>query len=226
MFWFKSYVFLKKNRMKKSFLLFLFFFSLIMSGQNEKMNQLNKKNQKTGFWNITNKDKSIEISTLFLDGKYASDTKYYKNKKLVASYNNDLNELVIIDDSLSTKAKFLANEDGSRTLVTIDGTEIEESISNYFYSFSEIDPEFENGIADFYLFVAKNFNVGDFIGKIKIKFDIDPNGKVTNISLFEGNDQKLEKEAKRVFSKSPRWHPGHKDGVFITKTLIFPITKN
>lgn len=212
--------------MKKSFLLFLFFFSLIMSGQNEKMNQLNKKNQKTGFWNITNKDKSIEIRTLFLDGKYASDTKYYKNKKLVASYNNDLNELVIIDDSLSTKAKFLANEDGSRILVRIDGTQIEEDISNYFYSFSEIDPEFDTGFTGFFLFIAKNFNVGDFIGKIKIKFDIDPNGKVTNISLMEGNDQKLEKEAKRVFSKSPRWHPGHKDGVFITKTLIFPITRN
>lgn len=197
-----------------------------MSGQNEKMNQLNKKNQKTGFWNITNKDKSIEIRTLFLDGKYASDTKYYKNKKLVASYNNDLNELVIIDDSLSTKAKFLANEDGSRILVRIDGTQIEEDISNYFYSFSEIDPEFDTGFTGFFLFIAKNFNVGDFIGKIKIKFDIDPNGKVTNISLMEGNDQKLEKEAKRVFSKSPRWHPGHKDGVFITKTLIFPITRN
>ena len=38
--------------------------------------------------------------------------------------------------------------------------------------------------------------------------------------------QKLEKEAKRVFSKLPSWQPGHKDGEFITKTLIFPITRN
>ena len=75
-------------------------------------------------------------------------------------------------------------------------------------------------------FIAKNFNIGDFVGKIKIKFDIDPNGKVTNISLMEGNNQKLEKEAKRVFSKLPSWQPGHKDGEFITKTLIFPITRN
>lgn len=212
--------------MKKSYLLFLFFFSLVMSGQNEKMNQLNKKNQKTGFWKLISKDGNIEITTTFLDGKYVSDTKYYKNKKLVATYNNDLNELLIIDDSLSTKAKFIINEGGSRTLVTIDGTEIEESISNYFYSFSEIDPEYVSGFSGFFQFIAKNFNIGDFAGKIKIKFDIDPDGKVANISLIEGNDPKLEKEANRVFSKSPRWYPGHKDGVFITKTLIFPITRN
>nr|WP_314865394.1 energy transducer TonB [uncultured Flavobacterium sp.] len=212
--------------MKKSFTLLTLFFSLIAIGQNERINKLNQENQKTGVWKLTSKNKDTEITTEFLEGKYVSETKYYKDKKLVASYNNELNELLIIRDSISTKAKFLINEDASRTLVGIDGTEIDEDISNYFYSFSELEPEYVTGFTGFFHFVAKNFNIGDFIGKIKIKFDIDPNGKVTNVSLMEGNDSKLEKEAKRVFSKLPPWQPSHKDGVFITKTLIFPITRN
>ncbi len=212
--------------MKKTITLLTLFFSLISIGQNEKINKFNKENKKTGVWKLTSKSKDIEIVTEFLDGKYVSETKYYKDKKLVALYNNDLNEIVIINDSVSTKAKFNINEDSSRNLVRIDGTEIEEEILNYFYSFSELDPEYVTGFTGFFQFIAKNFNIGDFVGKIKIKFDIDPNGKVTNISLMEGNNQKLEKEAKRVFSKLPSWQPGHKDGEFITKTLIFPITRN
>ncbi len=212
--------------MKKTITLLTLFFSLISIGQNEKINKFNKENKKTGVWKLTSKNKDIEIVTEFLDGKYVSETKYYKDKKLVALYNNDLNEIVIINDSVSTKAKFNINEDSSRNLVRVDGTEIEEDISNYFYSFSELDPEYVTGFTGFFQFIAKNFNIGDFVGKIKIKFDIDPNGKVTNISLMEGNNQKLEKEAKRVFSKLPSWQPGHKDGEFITKTLIFPITRN
>lgn len=212
--------------MKKTITLLTLFFSLISIGQNEKINKFNKENKKTGVWKLTSKNKDIEIVTEFLDGKYVSETKYYKDKKLVALYNNDLNEIVIINDSVSTKAKFNINEDSSRNLVRIDGTEIEEEILNYFYSFSELDPEYVTGFTGFFQFIAKNFNIGDFVGKIKIKFDIDPNGKVTNISLMEGNNQKLEKEAKRVFSKLPSWQPGHKDGEFITKTLIFPITRN
>ena len=212
--------------MKKTITLLTLFFSLISIGQNEKINKFNKENKKTGVWKLTSKNKDIEIVTEFLDGKYVSETKYYKDKKLVALYNNDLNEIVIINDSVSTKAKFNINEDSSRNLVRVDGTEIEEEILNYFYSFSELDPEYVTGFTGFFQFIAKNFNIGDFVGKIKIKFDIDPNGKVTNISLMEGNNQKLEKEAKRVFSKLPSWQPGHKDGEFITKTLIFPITRN
>ena len=212
--------------MKKTITLLTLFFSLISIGQNEKINKFNKENKKTGVWKLTSKSKDIEIVTEFLDGKYVSETKYYKDKKLVALYNNVLNEIVIINDSVSTKAKFNINEDSSRNLVRIDGTDIEEEISNYFYSFSELDPEYVTGFTGFFQFIAKNFNIGDFVGKIKIKFDVDPNGKVTNISLMEGNNQKLEKEAKRVFSKLPSWQPGHKDGEFITKTLIFPITRN
>ena len=120
--------------MKKHYILLALFFSLISLGQNKKINQLNEENQKTGVWKLTSKDKSIEITTEFLEGEYVSETKYYKDKKLVASYNNKLNELLIITDSISTKAKFLINEDASRTLVGIDGTEIDETLSNYFYT--------------------------------------------------------------------------------------------
>jgi Gram-negative bacterial TonB protein C-terminal len=212
--------------MKKSITLLILFFSLITLGQNEKINQLNKENQKTGFWKLISKDGNIEITSTFLDGKYVSNTQYYKNKKLVASYNNELNELLIINDSVSTKAKFLMNEDSSRTLINIDDSEIDEEISNYFYSFSEMEPLYEGGMENLYFFVARNLSIGNFYGKLRIQFSVDPNGFVHNVELIEGNNTKIEKEAKKVFQKIPRWQPGHKNGVFKDTTLIFPLTFN
>jgi Gram-negative bacterial TonB protein C-terminal len=212
--------------MKKTITLLTLFFSLITIGQNEKINQLNKENQKTGIWKLTSKNKDIEITTEFLEGKYVSETKYYKDKKLVASYNNQLNELLIITDSISTKAKFLINEDASRTLVGIDGTEIDEVLSNYFNSFSDIQPLYEGGIEKFYAFVAKNLSLGSFHGRLKIQFNVDSNGFVNNIELIEGNDVQLEKDAKKVFHKSLRWQPAHKNGVFKDTIMIFPLTIN
>jgi hypothetical protein len=212
--------------MKKSFTLLTLFFSLIAIGQNERINKLNQENQKTGVWKLTSKNKDIEITTEFFEGKYVSETKYYKDKKLVASYNNELNELLIIRDSISTKAKFLINEDASRTLVGIDGTEIDEIISDYFNSFSDIQPLYEGGMEKFYVFVAKNLSLGSFHGRLKIQFNVDSNGFVNNIELIEGNDVQLEKEAKKVFRKIPRWQPAHKNGIFKDTIMIFPLTIN
>lgn len=211
--------------MKKAITLLSFIFTIIATSQNGKINQLNKENQKTGFWKLISEDKNIEITTEFLNGSYVSDTKYYKNKKLVATYNNNLNDLLIIKDSTTTKAKFLINED-TRTLISPEGNEIDETISNYFYSFSEFEPLFEEGIEKFYVFIARKLDFGNFTGKIKIKFDVNPNGIVDNISLIESNLPKLESEAKKVVSKSPRWQPGHKAGEFITTAIIYPITLN
>ena len=210
--------------MKKHFILIALFFSLMTLGQNEKINQLNKKNQKTGVWKLTSKDKSIEITTEFADGIYISDTKYYKNKKLVASYNNNLNELLIINDSTTTKAKFLINDDGNRSLINFDNSELDETISNYFYSFSEIEPLYEGGIEKFYVFVAKNLSLGNFHGKLKIQFNVDPNEFVNNIELIEGNDEQLKNEAKKTFKKMPRWLPGHNNGIFKDTIVNFPLT--
>lgn len=187
--------------MKKIILTLLVFLSLVMNGQNIKLNQINKENQKTGIWKLTSNNKDIEIVMEFLDGKYVSETKYYKDKQLVASYNNDLNELLIIKDSVTTKAKFLLNEEDSRTLVSIDGNEIEESILDYFYSFSELNPLYEGGIEKFYVFMAKNLSLGNFHGMLKIQFKIDSNGVVSFMKLNEVNDEKLEIEAKKFFKK-------------------------
>lgn len=133
---------------------------------------------------------------------------------------------MIINDSTTTKAKFLINEDGSRSLIGFDNSELDETISNYFYSFSEMDPIYEGGIEKFYVFMAKNFSLGNFYGILKIQFNVDPNGFVNNIELIEGNSSQLEKEAKKVFRKIPRWQPGHKNGEFKDTTLIFPLTVN
>ena len=217
---------LQNNNMKKIILTLLVFLSLVMNGQNIKLNQINKENQKTGIWKLTSNNKDIEIVMEFLDGKYVSETKYYKNKQLVASYNNDLNELLIIKDSVTTKAKFLLNEEDSRTLVSIDGNEIEESILDYFYSFSELNPLYEGGIEKFYVLMAKNLSLGNFHGMLKIQFKIDSNGVVSFMKLNEVNDEKLEIEAKKVFQKMPRWQPAHKNGICIDTVMIFPLNVN
>lgn len=49
-------------------------------------------------------------------------------------------------------------------------------------------------------------------GKVLVDFVIDERGKVTDVKVLKGCDQRLEDEAVRVFSASPDWKPGRVKG--------------
>lgn len=85
--------------------------------------------------------------------------------------------------------------------------------------FKNIDlPVFPNEKNDFRYFVQKQLSYPEICvengiqGKISFQFLIDENGKLTNISVIEGVDKILDKEAARAIRLSPDWIPAKKDG--------------
>lgn len=60
-------------------------------------------------------------------------------------------------------------------------------------------------------------------GRVTLQFTVEPDGRITDVSVLRGIDSSLDKEAVRVVSKSPRWSPGLHDGKPVRVTYTFPV---
>ncbi len=60
-------------------------------------------------------------------------------------------------------------------------------------------------------------------GKVFVKFIIDKNGDVTNVTIARGVDPVLDKEAIRVIKSLPKWIPGKQRGYPVNVSYIIPI---
>ncbi|MCG9791350.1 energy transducer TonB [Flavobacterium algicola] len=101
------------------------------------------------------------------------------------------------------------------------------------YNVVEQKPVFRNGIKDFYIYVAKNFNIPFGLknialteNKINVSFIIKKNGSVDNIKILKGLTSELNYEAIKVIENSPDWVPGKNRGQLIDTLFYLPITIN
>ena len=60
-------------------------------------------------------------------------------------------------------------------------------------------------------------------GKVYIRFIVETNGSVTNVTLIRGVDPALDAEAIRVVKSSPKWTPGMQRGKAVRVSFTFPI---
>jgi len=60
-------------------------------------------------------------------------------------------------------------------------------------------------------------------GRIFIKFVVEPDGSVSNVSVVRGVDPALDNEAIRVVKSSPKWTPGKQRGKPVRVSFTFPI---
>lgn len=67
---------------------------------------------------------------------------------------------------------------------------------------------------------AKNNKVE---GRVFVKFVIDHNGSVTNVSIARGVNDLLNEEALKVVNTLPDWEPGKKDGQSVPVSYIVPL---
>ena len=59
-------------------------------------------------------------------------------------------------------------------------------------------------------------------GRVILKFTINADGSVSDVSVLSGVDPSLDQEAVRVVSSSPKWTPGILDGRPVKVTYTFP----
>lgn len=60
-------------------------------------------------------------------------------------------------------------------------------------------------------------------GRVTLVFTVEPDGRVTNVTVRQGVDPLLDKEAVRVVSSSPKWTPAYYKGEPVRLTYSFPV---
>jgi len=217
--------------MKKAYLILLLVHTLssyaqdVIQYKNETINALDEKDNKTGIWKMYDEKNNVLITCEFKEGNLVSDTKFYKNSKLIASYDNE-DKLEIYKDSKTIVCYFFRKADNSQTLVDSKGKEIDFETIKYYSQSAQVMPMFYGGAEKLYEFIGQNFNSNGKKGTLKVQFYIDAKGYTTQIEVKESTNAELDSEAKRVISILPRWQPAHQGGTFVRCPYIIPITIN
>lgn len=217
--------------MKKTYLILIFIYSITSFAQNsieyknETINALDENNNQIGIWKMYDEKNNVLISCEFKDGNLISDTKFYKDSKLIASYNNK-NKLEIYKDSKTIACNYFRKADNSQTLIDSNGKELDSEIIKYYTQSAQVMPMYYGGANKLYEFIGNNFNSNGKTGKVKVQFYIDSKGYATEVEIKESTNPELESEAKRVVSLLPRWQPAHQGGTFVRCPYIVPITIN
>jgi hypothetical protein len=214
---------------KKLFLIALLIFTTTSFSQNiieyngENINALDENNNQTGIWKLFDEAKKILITCNFKNGDFISNTNFYKDSKLIASYNNE-DKLEIYKDSKTIICNFHRNEDNSTTLIDKNGNEIDSEIKKYYFlEAGQVMPMFYGGANKLYEFIGNNFNSNGNKGKVKVKFIINSKGFASEIEVISSTNEKLNEEAIRVISIMPRCQPAYQRGQFVKYPYAVPI---
>ena len=170
-----------------------------------------------------------EKGAIVAEKKYAQLTQ--DEKKLVPSY-------LLGSKTLPTKEELDALlKKGGPAEIIVDAFDpknikTKKEDSNAVYNTSEItvNPEFPNGMEDFYKFVGENFNIPEtpkdvkLAGKVYATFIIETNGEISNIKVLRDIGYGTGDEAVRVLKLSPKWTPGKVNDEAVRTAYSLPIT--
>ena len=104
------------------------------------------------------------------------------------------------------------------------------------YRFAEVMPEFPGGTDALYKYLSENIQYPDSAqlhgieGKVNIKFVVDENGDISNVSSMRRPiGYGIEEEAIRVVKSMPKWKPGKNNGktvkTYFTVPILFVLAK-
>lgn len=64
----------------------------------------------------------------------------------------------------------------------------------------------------------------DIQGRVTVKFCVEKDGSISQVSVLKGVDRALDKEAVRVVKSMPKWQPAKNNGVTVRSWFTLPIT--
>lgn len=110
---------------------------------------------------------------------------------------------------------------GPKTVVTV---------SKEIIDFPDVEAGFPGGPAAMKLWIQQNVVYPDMAmqmgdqGKVYLEFIIEPDGSITGVKVKRGVTDELDREAKRVVRKMPKWKPGEAKGKSVRTRCRLPIT--
>ncbi|MDO4334303.1 MAG: energy transducer TonB [Bacteroidales bacterium] len=93
----------------------------------------------------------------------------------------------------------------------------------------DVNPEFTGGMTALSRWLGthvdypKNAYSLSIQGRVLVRFVVEKDGSISNVSIAKSVDKDLDKEAMRVVKSMPRWNPGRKNGVPVRTYFNIPI---
>lgn len=94
----------------------------------------------------------------------------------------------------------------------------------------EQQAEFPGGQAALMKYLSNNIRYpevaqqNDIQGRVVVKFVVEKDGSIGNVTIARGVDKDLDKEAIRVVKRMPKWQPGKNNGVAVRSYFTLPVT--
>jgi len=94
----------------------------------------------------------------------------------------------------------------------------------------EQQAEFPGGQAALMKWLSNNIRYpetaqqNDIQGRVVVKFVVEKDGSIGQVTIAKGVDKDLDREAIRVVKKMPKWQPGKNNGVAVRSYFTLPVT--
>lgn len=124
--------------------------------------------------------------------------------------------------TLKRKEKYFNNKLKEKACYSQEGEKVK------YYPF-EVAAEFKGGIEAVRKFLIKNIEYPEYAaehkieGKVHLRFVIDEQGFVSNVTVTQSAHELLDKEAIRVIYNMPQWKPAEFDGEKVKSYYTLPI---
>jgi hypothetical protein len=120
------------------------------------------------------------------------------------------------------------NEQNSDIKKTIKDEKIDDN-TIYEYSKVEVNPDFPEGLQNFFTFINKNIKISDNLkaekikGKVYVQFVIEKNGSISNIKILRDLGFDSGKVVINVLKTMPKWIPAQNNGKKVRCSFAVPI---
>ncbi|NDV67594.1 energy transducer TonB [Dysgonomonas sp. 25] len=125
--------------------------------------------------------------------------------------------------------------DGSTSKFAIDPSTLKENLAvtkepeKKIHDFVETMPVFPGGETEMNRYLRKNVNYPmdaqeqGIHGRVTVRFVVDKNGNISNVTVLKGINPSCDREAVRVVKSMPKWIPGRQNGNAVAVYFNLPI---
>ena len=134
---------------------------------------------------------------------------------------------IVPDDNIIPDLDLTIVDDG--VILDIDGTDLKIEDEKVYENVG-VDPEFPGGDAAFANFIKSAVVYPELAaemgeqGIVYVKFVVNKDGSIEQVSIRQGVSEALDKEAQRVVKKMPNWIPGEQNGKKVRVSYTLPIS--
>ena len=169
---------------------------------------------------LDTKDKPLEINT---------KVQPVVNQTQSVNPPSDLENIKPVDNETQESVEKKPLLDGIKGDTTqIVNTQIVE-VSNPVVEFPDVEPDFPGGYSNWINWLSDNFVYPDLDlemgnqGVVYLQFVVEKDGSITDVEVIKGVSSGIDREAKRLLKKSPKWTPGEVSGQQVRTRLRLPI---